>query len=109
MTTERILYANPVILATDTTNLILSSKKTETHTVPFIPADCVKPLQVAVVNSTNALVTALNLWTQYESDDAVEAEMFDKLAKFFSDIRTKYLQAQAKSQELSEQKAASHE
>jgi hypothetical protein len=103
MTSDRILYANPAILATDATNLILTAKKTETHTVPFIPADSVKPLQVALINSTNALVTAMHLWTEYERDSFTATP---KLAAFFSDIRTKYLQAQAKAQELDEQKGA---
>lgn len=109
MSSDRVLYANPTILATDASNLILTAKKTENHTVPFIPADAVKPMQVALLNATNALITAMHLWTEYQN--AVENEdgtgQYEKLSAFFSDIRTKYLQAQAKAQALSEQKVVS--
>lgn len=107
MTSDRVLYANPAILATDATNLILTAKKTETHTVPFIPADSAKPIQVALINATNALITAMHLWTAYEEGGDTHEEPREQLTKFFSDIRTKYLQAQAKAQALSEQKVNS--
>jgi hypothetical protein len=109
MTTDRVLYANPVMLATDASNLILSTKKTETHTIPFIPADTVKPMQVALILATNTLVMALNLWTKYESGDTKEVGAFDNLTKFFSEIRTRYWEAQAKARELSEQKVSSND
>lgn len=107
MTQERVLYANPTILATSATNLILSSTKTETHTVPFIPAESVKPLQVAMVNFSNTLVSLLHLWTAVEAD-VTDTAAWDKLSSAFGDVRTQYLAAKAKAEQLDQQKADSN-
>jgi hypothetical protein len=94
---EPILYANSDSLLKNPPNLFVSTKRSDYDNIPYISAESIKPLHVAVLSMSETLTRLLKMWTAYiESERSTVS--YEQLDAEFSIIRTAYLKAKAQAE-----------